>query len=77
MSDPKQQNSYPLRMPEELRKQLEDAAKASQRSMNAEIVTRLQKSFEPNIASLNWLDLMQLLQAEAKKHGTTISITVG
>lgn len=41
----KQPPSYPLRMPSELREQLAEAAKASGRSMNAEIVTRLQSSF--------------------------------
>lgn len=33
--------SYPLRMPDELRQQLEQKAKASDKSLNAEIVARL------------------------------------
>lgn len=35
-----------LRMPPDLKEQIEQAAKASGRSMNAEIVARLQASFE-------------------------------
>lgn len=41
----KQLPSYPLRMPPEVREQVEAAAKSSGRSMNAEIVARLQESF--------------------------------
>ena len=40
----KQPPSYPLRMPQELREQLTAVAKANNRSMNAEIVARLQES---------------------------------
>lgn len=38
---------FGLRMLPELRNKLEDAARSSGRSMNAEIVKRLEKSFEP------------------------------
>lgn len=41
----KQPPSYPLRMPQELRERLTEAAKANNRSMNAEIVARLEGSF--------------------------------
>ena len=37
---------YPLRMEHELRQQVEEAAKTSGRSTNAEIVARLQSSFQ-------------------------------
>ncbi|MED5607775.1 Arc family DNA-binding protein [Pseudomonas sp. JH-2] len=40
---------YSLRMPEELRSQLEDAAKSTKRSLNAEIVARLEASFALSI----------------------------
>lgn len=42
----KQPPSYPLRMPQELRERLTEAAKANNRSMNAEIVARLERSFQ-------------------------------
>ena len=41
----KQPPSYPLRMPQELRERLTEVAKANNRSMNAEIVARLERSF--------------------------------
>lgn len=44
---------FGLRMLPELKEQIEAAAKASGRSMNAEIVNRLQASFAPAITSAN------------------------
>lgn len=40
-------NPYGLRMPPELREKLEAAARQSARSLNAEIVRRLEESLEP------------------------------
>lgn len=40
--------SYPLRMPLDLRQKLETSALAGGRSLNAEIIARLQASFESN-----------------------------
>ena len=66
-----------LRLPDGMRDRISEAAKESGRSMNAEIVARLQGSFEPNnIASMNWVELFKILQTEAQKHGATISITI-
>jgi len=45
MTDRHQQKPYPLRMPDELRARLEEAAKAGARSLHAEIVARLGQSF--------------------------------
>jgi hypothetical protein len=45
MTDRHQATSYPLRMPDELRERLREAAEESGRSTNAEIVARLQASF--------------------------------
>lgn len=44
--EPKQQPPYPLRMPQELRDRITEEAKTAMRSVNAEIVSRLQASFE-------------------------------
>ncbi len=41
-----QAKPYPLRMPDEMREQLQSLAMASGRSLNAEIVYRLQRSIE-------------------------------
>ncbi len=40
-------NPFGLRMPEHLRSQIKAAADESGRSMNAEIVARLEESFKP------------------------------
>lgn len=45
MTDRHQAPSYPLRMPPELKERVANAAKASGRSMHAEVVARLQQSF--------------------------------
>lgn len=42
MTEKKQQTAYPLRMPTELRGQLTEAAKTNNRSLNAEIIARLE-----------------------------------
>lgn len=73
----KQPNSYPLRMPDELRAHLEECAKASGRKLNAEIVVRLQQSVEAPRPNLAWSDLAKLLQSEAEKQGAKITITIG
>lgn len=41
-----QQTPYPLRMPDEMRQALESAAKESKRSLNAEILMRLEESLK-------------------------------
>lgn len=54
----KQPPSYPLRMPQELREQLATVAKANNRSMNAEIVARLEQTFQagtPSAIDVGWL----------------------
>ena len=44
---PQQRLSYPLRMPQVLRDQLAESANKNNRSMNAEIISRLGASFDP------------------------------
>lgn len=44
--DPQQQDKYIVRFPPGMRDRLKEAAAANNRSMNAEIVARLQKSLE-------------------------------
>jgi hypothetical protein len=75
----RESDKFMLRLPDGMRARIAEAARHNGRSMNTEIVDRLQQSFEPghDLASMSWLDLVQRLQAEAKKHGATIRITVG
>lgn len=42
-----------LRIPADLKERLEDAAQAGRRSLNAEIVARLQDSFEPRTITID------------------------
>lgn len=63
MSDRHVLPPYSLRMPEDLRGLLEAAAKQSKRSLNAEIVSRLEASFDP--AAL--VDFASALQPDEKK----------
>ena len=46
MSDRHQTKPYPLRMPDDLREKLKEVAQDNNRSLNAEIVARLQDSLE-------------------------------
>lgn len=46
MNDRHSQKPYPLRMQDEMRRHLEDAAKASGRSLNAEILARLERTLD-------------------------------
>lgn len=51
MTDRHQKIAYPLRMPDDLRAKLETSAKDVGRSLNAEIVDRLQKSYDSRQSS--------------------------
>lgn len=74
-----------LRLPPEMRDQLKEAAEANKRSMNAEIVSRLQDSFQVD-ASLPYGDLSDPqafarvlvdAMALAQKSGVKMKILVG
>lgn len=46
------QNKYVIRMPEGMRDKIREAAEANNRSMNAEIVSRLESSFQSVMAQI-------------------------
>lgn len=48
MSDQHTTVQYQLRLPEELRDEIKESAKTHNRSMNADIVARLEQSFNSN-----------------------------
>lgn len=56
IKDRHQRPSYPLRMSDELRAALEEAAQESSRSLHAEIIARLENSFKQPDPSINALD---------------------
>ena len=73
MTDRHQAPSYPLRMPAELRECVVNAAKTSGRSLHAELIARLQQSFEATQADTG--PLSDLIAAQ-KKTISTQDVTV-
>jgi hypothetical protein len=67
---------FGVRMPPDLKGLIEAAANTNGRSMNAEIVGRLQQSFASASSPLAWGDLVDLLQSEAEKRGAKVTVTV-
>ena len=77
MRERQQPPSYPLRMDAQLRARLDDAARDSRRSMNAEIVARLEKSLEPNTSSSkDMIDIIDLLIAMGKAKGLSVEVAI-
>ena len=70
---------FGLRMQPELKESLEDAAKINGRSLNAEIVSRLESSFNKSTAleDLSWPDLVKELRRIAQEKGASINISIG
>jgi hypothetical protein len=58
---------FNLRVPTELKQQVEDAAKESGRSINAEAVYRLGQSFEQKLVSLESIPTEDLMKELAKR----------
>lgn len=82
MADDRTDPQYKLRMSEELHAQLKAAAEANKRSMNAEIVARLEASMSAsaknenirNDITKNWLEAMEsVISAMNKNHDAMLS----
>lgn len=56
MSDKQQKAPYPLRMPDEMRDKLKEAAHNNRRSLNAEIVARLEQSIHDQVDNDELID---------------------
>lgn len=56
------QNKFIVRMPDGMRDQLKRLAEANGRSMNAEIVARLERSLRPDLEPILTSDLMERLR---------------
>lgn len=72
----RESDRFIVRLPDGMRDQLATSAKESGRSMNAEVVARLQASYEPALSSLSWIELFKILQTEAQKLGAEINISI-
>ena len=59
--------AYNLRLPQELKDKIAESAKELNRSMNADIVARLEESFEQNFGDLESVPLEKLLAIVLKK----------
>lgn len=57
-------DQFLVRFPEGMRDRIAEAAKSNQRSMNAEIVDRLKKSFDSYIIGTEVTELRQQIQSE-------------
>lgn len=66
-----------LRLPADLKDQIEAASIENRRTITAEVVARLQDSFLSAPSPIAWPDLVELLYAEAKKRGAQVKITIG
>lgn len=62
MTEPRDQNKFIVRMPDGMRDRIRDAAVTNKRSMNAEIIARLEASFEDS----SELDAAAKLNAETR-----------
>jgi plasmid stability protein len=76
MTISKQQNSFPLRMPEEMRKRLEERAKENGRSMTAEIVAMLQQVLDSEGSNLSGVPAGILLHEVIERYGAKLQIIV-
>lgn len=59
--------AYNLRLPQELKDKIAESAKELNRSMNADIVARLEESFEQKFGDLESVPLEKLLAIVLKK----------
>ncbi|MDQ2820816.1 MAG: Arc family DNA-binding protein [Pseudomonadota bacterium] len=75
MNATKQPNSFPLRMPEDLRARIEARAAATNRSSNAEIVVMLTAMLDAE-SSLGAVSVETLLKAVADRMGAAVQIVV-
>lgn len=65
---------YNLRLPDELKQKIAHSSKELNRSMNADIVARLEESFTPNTASLSTENLLVILAERFAAKGCTFHL---
>ncbi|WP_243247000.1 Arc family DNA-binding protein [Pseudomonas maioricensis] len=76
MSEKIQPTAYPLRMPLALREMLEESARKTKRSLNAEITDRLEESFEsPHLKRMGLGELADVLIEMGRENGLSVEVT--
>lgn len=76
MANPKQQNSYPLRMPNELRERLEEVAKSQGKSVNALIVQLVQDALDYPPGDVTAIPSPTLLHEVMVRYGKVVNIEI-
>lgn len=75
MSEKIQPTAYPLRMPTALREMLEESARNTKRSLNAEITDRLEESFtSPHLKQMGMGELTDALIEMGKEKGISVEV---
>lgn len=69
-------DKFMIRLPEGMRERIAEAAKTNGRSMNAEVVARLEKSLEGDGASLKEVPDAMLYQEIARRAGENFSVEI-
>ena len=78
MSEKIQPTAYPLRMPPALREMLEESARNTKRSLNAEITDRLEESFtSPHLKRMGLGELADFLIEMGQEKGLSVEVTFG
>lgn len=76
MSEKIQPTAYPLRMPPALREMLEESARNTKRSLNAEITDRLEESFtSPHLKRMGLGELADFLIEMGQEKGLSVEVT--
>lgn len=77
MNDRHAISPYPVRMPGELRKRLDESAREGSRSLHAEIISRLEESFaSPNTKQMGMGELADLLIEMGREKGLSVEVTI-
>ncbi|MEM8519504.1 Arc family DNA-binding protein [Janthinobacterium sp. CAN_S7] len=76
MESSKQIAPYPLRLRKDLREKLEIAAKAEGRTLQVEIVARIDDSFVPREASQTASEILAMLRSETRTTGMEVTYPV-
>jgi len=76
MNDRHAISPYPVRMPSELRKRLDESAREGSRSLHAEIISRLEESFASrDTKQLGMGELADLLIEMGRQKGLSVEVT--
>ena len=71
----RESDKFMLRLPEGMRDRIATASATNGRSMNAEVIARLEASFTSVKSAIPWPDLIDLLKEEAAERGAVLTIT--